>query len=255
MKDLKTISTVIPTFNREIYLKINSDILKYMKRNIKSKKADIIHTVTDLRYAQNFSPDAFSDVLIKRNNTYRLNGKPDSADPMMQRVQNIKYRDQMFIDNMQTHYDGFSSKMTSSYRVWQEQSSAEAKAAREAASAAFWQGVGAVLVVAATAAAAADCDSDACARNTGILGGTVAGSFIRDSFKSSKEAKIHRDTLNEIASSLDGSLSPSVIEMEDTTVTLTGSTNEQFDQWREILKKIYNAETSVTKDIEVVEDI
>ena len=54
---------------------------------------------------------------------------------------------------------------------------------------------------------------------------------------------------------MDLALSPSVIEMEDTTVTLTGSANEQFDQWREILKKIYNAETSVTKDIEVVEDI
>ena len=234
---------------KEIYLKISSDIIKYMKRNIKSKKADTINTVTEIRYAQNYSPTAFSDILSKRNNLYKLNGKPDKDDPMMKRVQSVKYRDQMFIDNMQTHYDGFSSNMTSSYKVWQEQSFAESKAAREAASAAFWQGVAGAVIVAATVAAAGDCDSSACARNTGAVGGAVAGSFFNESFQSSKEAKVHRDALNEIASSLDSTLSPSVIEMEDRTVTLTGTITEQSNQWRAVLQEIYQAETESTKPL------
>ena len=49
--------------------------------------------------------------------------------------------------------------------------------------------------------------------------------------------------------SMDSSLSPSVIEMEDRTVTLTGTAEEQAKQWREILKKIYKAETEQTRDI------
>ena len=234
---------------KEIYLKISSDIIKYMKRNIKPKKADTINTVTEIRYAQNYSPMAFSDILSKRNNLYKLNGKPDTADPMMKRVQSIKYRDQMFIDNMQTHYDGFSSNMTASYKVWQEQSYAESKAAREAKSAAFWQGVAGAVVLAATVAAAGDCDSSACVENTAILGGAVGGAFIAESFQSSKEAKVHRDALNEIAASLDGTLSPSVIEMEDKTVTLTGTIKEQSNQWRAVLKEIYEAETENTKPL------
>lgn len=234
---------------KEIYLKISNDINKYMRRNIKSKKADVINTVTEIRYAQNYSPSAFSDILSKRNNLYKLNGKPDQDDPMMKRVQSIKYRDQMFIDNMQTHYDGFASNMTSSYKVWQEQSFAESKAAREAKSAAFWQGVAGAVVLAATVAAAGDCDSTACIENTAIVGGAVGGAFIAESFQSSKEAKVHRDALNEIAASLDGTLSPSVIEMEDRTVTLTGTIKEQSDQWRAVLQEIYQTENQQTKPL------
>ena len=234
---------------KDIYLQISSDISKYMKRNVKPKKADTINTVTEIRYAQNYSPDAFSDILSKRNNSYKLNGKPDADDPMMKRVKNIELRDQMFIDNMQTHYDGFASNMASSYKIWQEQSFGESKAAREASSAAFWQGVAGAVIVAATIAAAGDCDSAACARNTGAVGGAVAGSFFSNSFQNSKEAKVHRDALNEIASSIDGTLSPSVIEMEDRTITLTGTIKEQSDQWRTVLQEIYKAETQETKPL------
>ena len=234
---------------KDIYLQITSDISKYMKRNVKPKKADTINTVSEIRYAQNYSPEAFSDILSKRNNSYRLNGKPDLDDPMMKRVKNIQLRDQMFIDNMQTHYDGFASNMASSYKIWQEQSFRESKAAREAASAAFWQGVAGAVIVGATVAAAGDCDSAACARNTGAVGGAVAGSFFSESFQKSKEAKVHRDALNEIASSLDGTLSPSVIEMEDRTITLTGTIEEQSDQWRAVLQKIYQAETKEIKPL------
>lgn len=234
---------------KDIYDQISVDMIEYMRRNVKSRRSDTINTVTDIRYAQNYSPAAFSDILSKRNNTYRLNGKPDANDPMMKRVENIKYRDQMFIDNMQTHYDGFASNMTSSYKVWQEQSFAESKAAREAKSAAFWQGVAGAVVLAATVAAAGDCDSSACVENTAILGGAVGGTFIAESFQSSKEAKVHRDALNEIASSLDGTLSPSVIEMEDRTVTLSGTIKEQSSQWRAVLQEIYQAETEKTKPL------
>ena len=37
-----------------------------MDRRINSKNADSIHTVTDLRFAQNFAPDAFSEISKKR---------------------------------------------------------------------------------------------------------------------------------------------------------------------------------------------
>ena len=113
-----------------IYQKINQDIVKYIDRRIKSKNADTIQTVTDIRFAQNFAPDAFSDILSERRGIYTLNGKPDSTDPMIKRIKNIQYRDQMFIDNMQDSYDGFSSDMQSSYRIWQQQSFAESRAAR-----------------------------------------------------------------------------------------------------------------------------
>lgn len=231
-----------------IYKMINSDIAKYIKKRVKSNTADTINIVTDIRYAQNFSPTAFSDILTENRGKYRLQGKPDSDDPMMKRIKNIQYRDQMFIDNMQVTYNGFSSDMQSSYKIWQEQSFAESRAARQAQSAAFWQGVAGAVVLAASAEAASSADSYDSSYYSGIAGVGVAGALFQESFKNSEEAKIHRDSLNEIASSMDSSLSPSVIEMEDRTVTLTGTAEGQAKQWREILKKIYIAETEQTRD-------
>jgi len=246
-KDSKNALKVEPY--KPIFIKINNDIAKYMKKKVRANKADTINTVTDVRYAQNFSPNAFSDILKEVRGKYILNGKPATDDPMMARIQNIKYRDQMFVDNMQTNYEGFSSDMDVSYKIWQEQSYAESKAAREAASAAFWQGVAGALVMGATMAAVGDSNSYESAAWTGAVGGAVAGALFDESFKKSSEAKIHRDSLNEIASAIDGNLSPSVIEMEDTTVTLTGTAAEQSRQWKDILKKIYLAENARTINI------
>lgn len=238
---------------KPIYKKINQDIAKYIDKRINSNSADTIQTVTDIRFAQNFTPDAFSDILSERRGKYTLKGKPDSSDPMIKRVKNIQYRDQMFIDNMQVSYDGFSSDMQSSYRIWQQQSFAESKAAREAQSAAFWQGVAGAVVLAASVAAASNADTYDSSYYSGIAGTAVAGALFAESFQSSDEAKVHRDALNEIAESIDGNLSPSVIEMEDTTVTLTGTAEEQANQWRKILKKIYDAENENSVDLIYIE--
>ena len=236
-----------------IYKQINQDIAKYVDRRINAKNADTIQTVTDIRFAQNFAPDAYSDILSERRGKYTLKGKPDSSDPMIKRIKNIQYRDQMFIDNMQASYNGFSSDMQASYRIWQQQSFAESKAAREAQSAAFWQGVAGAVVLAASVAAASSADSYDSSYYSGIAGTAVAGALFAESFQSSEEAKVHRDALNEIAESIDGNLSPSVIEMEDTTVTLTGTAKEQSDQWRRILKKIYDAENENSVDLIYIE--
>ena len=238
-----------------IYRKINSDLASYLRKRINASKTEVIHTTAEIRFAQDFSPGAFSDILREKRGKYTLKGRPSSDDPMMKRVQNIKYRDAMFIDTMQTHYDSFYSEMKPNYSIWQQEGYVESKAAREAASRATGQMFGAILMGALTVAAASECDSQSCIRNVATVGAAATGVIAAKSVKSRKESKIHLNQLNELGKSLDSALSPSVIEMEDTTVTLTGSANEQFDQWREILKKIYNAETSVTKDIEVVEDI
>tara|TARA_Y100000590_G_scaffold460155_1_gene618837 strand:- start:7067 stop:8302 length:1236 start_codon:yes stop_codon:yes gene_type:complete len=238
-----------------IYKKINDDISSYLRKRMNASKVEAIHTTAQIRFARDFSPGAFSDILIEKRGKYTLKGRPASDDPMMKRVQNIKYRDEMFIDTMQSHYDSFYSEMKPNYSTWQKEGYVESKAAREAAARATGQMFGAILMGALTVAAASECDSQSCIRNVGAVGAAATGTLAAKSAKSRKESKIHLNQLNEMGKSLDAALSPSVIEMEDTTITLTGSANEQFSQWKEILTKIYNTETSVSKEIEVVEDI
>jgi hypothetical protein len=51
------------------------------------------------------------------------------------------------------------------------------------------------------------------------------------------------ETLKELGGSLSAEIEPQVIELEDRSVTLTGSVQDQYGQWREILRGIYEAET------------
>ena len=43
--------------------------------------------------------------------------------------------------------------------------------------------------------------------------------------------------------SFEAEVEPQVIELEDRTVTLTGTVDNQYDQWRNILYDIYMTET------------
>ena len=145
---------------------------------------------------------------------------PAASDPMLQRVAAVRYRDQMFVDNVQEQYNLFSSNMKESYRFWQSQSCAEVVRKREARNKAIFKGVVGALLIAGAAAAASDnsYSGEAAAVAAGVAGAVL----LTESWQDSKEAKVHSEVINELASTIDGQLAPQIIEIEDQTVTLTG---------------------------------
>ena len=71
----------------------------------------------------------------------------------------------------------------------------------------------------------------------------AAGAYaFKGGLDKSAEAKIHAAALKELSSSLSNQLEPHTIKVSDRTVTLKGTVEEQYAQWREILKEIYLAE-------------
>jgi hypothetical protein len=55
---------------------------------------------------------------------------------------------------------------------------------------------------------------------------------------------MHLESLQELGESLENEVAPRVIDLQDRTITLTGTVEEQYAQWREILADIYAAETA-----------
>ena len=53
---------------------------------------------------------------------------------------------------------------------------------------------------------------------------------------------MHMEALEELGLSLESEVAPQVISLEDRTITLTGSVEEQYEQWREILADLYAVE-------------
>ena len=128
---------------------------------------------------------------------------------MLARARAIRVQDQLFMEQMQTHYEAFAGRMQNSYAVWQEQSIVEAKAARKASGKALGQTIlGGILVGLGTVAAITNNDNSI-AKGLGSVAGIAGGSvLIAEGFQTRAEAKVHREAFTELGSSLDLELAP-----------------------------------------------
>jgi len=70
----------------------------------------------------------------------------------------------------------------------------------------------------------------------------AGGGLIKSGLERRAEANIHSLALEELGQSLEADITPQVIDLEDRTVQLSGTIDDQYSQWREILSDIYAAE-------------
>jgi hypothetical protein len=82
-------------------------------------------------------------------------------------------------------------------------------------------------------------------RAAGSVGIAAGGYIARAGFEKDAEAQIHIEALQELGDSLEASIAPQVIELEDRTITLTGTVDNQYNQWREILHSIYKLDNEI----------
>jgi hypothetical protein len=136
--------------------------------------------------------------------------------------------------------------MWPSYENWRQLNMTERKAMREIKRKALTrQLLGALLIAGAIAAGSSDSSGVAAVQAGMILAG---GMVIIEGFNISKEAEIHEAAIQELSESFGGEMQPVVMEFEGQQYELTGSAEEQFNQWRALLRKIYFAETGFEPD-------
>jgi hypothetical protein len=239
-----------------VYRDIANDLISKFKSLSRSDRL-AIRDVSKLKFARSFAPEAFEGYLVesaaeKGGNAAltRAVRLPAQSDPMMVRIGTIQQRNHVFVDTLQGHYDNFSGSMAGPYNEWRRLSYEETIAIqalkRESKEKLT---TGTIAIIASIAAASSD---NRAAQIAGIRGIAGAGGLIKQSLQLRAEAKMHSLTLEELGQSLEAEITPQVIELEDRTVQLSGSIEDQYSQWREILSDIYAAEiaelpTSVDK--------
>ena len=87
---------------------------------------------------------------------------------------------------------------------------------------------------------------------TGFVGALAGAALFDQAISDNQEAKIHKETINEVSKSFDGEIAPQVVEMEGLQVKLEGNIQNQFDQWQTILADIYESESSQTNEFEIL---
>ena len=225
-----------------LYNNVANDLLAWRKRNLDESNITEIRTISEMLFAKRFSSEVFDSYLGQdRNGVYQITSLPADGDPLLQRVRDIRERDFMFIDTVQDYYATYVRQMRLPYDSWREQSYHETIELRELEASAKRRFIaGAAAVVGGLAAATQGSNYGT---QVGGAFGVGAGAYlIRSGFDKRAEARMHMEALEELGQSLESEVAPQVISLEDRTITLTGSVEEQYEQWREILADLYAVE-------------
>ena len=195
--------------------------------------------------ARSYSDETFGKYIREtRSGKVRVRDLPADNDPKFERVQQLRAREEIFIDELQNHYQIFASDVGESYLSWQQDSFPEAKEYREARRQVRRErGLGIASAVAAVVLATQGGNNDA-VRAGAIAGGIAAGGLIYKSFRTRADSKIHFEQLKESGQTLDLELGPKNIAFEDKTAELTGTAAEQFQQHRDYLQEWYADEAT-----------
>lgn len=231
-----------------VYNTIANDLLQAHSK-LRPEDRENVRLTTELLFAQSFSPDSFDGYLAKnRSGVYLVMRLPAAGDPMLERIDTIRERDNMYVDTMQEYYNSFGVEMIGPYQEWRKLSYEEAVAQQELEAEARRRLIaGAVAVAAGIAGMSSSDSSSQAAGNVAVIGG---GYLLKSGLEKRNEAQIHVQALEELGMSLEAEITPQVIDLEDRSITLSGNVEEQYAQWREVLADIYATEIGSLEGLE-----
>ena len=230
-----------------VYNDVANDLIRY-RQKLNPDEIYTIRKITELKFARQFSPEAFSNhIETDRRGNLVIKRLPAENDPTLERIRRIRLRDNMFVDTMQDYYISFEGDMEQPYRDWRRMSYEETLSLRQLRNEANVRLLGGAIAV--VGGILAQGSSSSVARTAGIVGIGAGAYAVKEGLDRREEAKIHVQAIEELGGSLNAELEPRTIELDNNTVTLTGTVNDQYDQWKEILRNIYITETGQTEQI------
>lgn len=230
---------------QNIYNRISNDLL-LARQEISATEVTTIRQVAQIDFAADLLPGVYREYLSQdRKGRLEVERLPAEDDPMMDRIAKIREREAMFVDVLNQHYAFFSEEMEGPYDSWRKFSYEELLAFEAVRRKARTQQILGAIAVLGAILVSPGSGAEAAVRDVAMIGGMAA---IQAGFSTSKEAKIHKEALQELSASFDAEVEPLVVEIEGHTVRLTGSVEEQYQAWRELLQQIYTTETGLPAD-------
>ncbi len=199
---------------QDIYAAIANDLL-LVHQGLAQAALDEIHNVSQLRYASDLSPEAFSRYLEEDELGFlRVTRLPASNDPLLRNVADIGARNDIFIDTIDEYYEALYQDVKPIYDIWRQYSFeqvTEERASLERARS----------------------------------GNSNSGSFeaISQNYNRYKWSKIFEQEFVALASGFVSETAPAVLELSRNVNGLSGPVEEQYAQWRVLLRGLFDIET------------
>ncbi|MDE0646409.1 MAG: hypothetical protein OXH84_09300 [Gammaproteobacteria bacterium] len=219
------------------YRKLADSMLDYMEALSSDEKQEI-RTVSKMRFAREITPEAFGDYLsFSEEGEVELLRLPANDDPVMDKVEQIRDREYLFIDTLDEYYSNFASKVKDPLSSWRQQTYDVAIALREDRNKARVRLIAGISMVLSGAVMQRSSDTlKEYAGYTGVIGGSTE---VLGSIANRANIRLLTSRLQEIGLGASEAISPYAIELENATYSLEGTVDEQFDQLKELLREQY----------------
>src|SRR5687767_3717131 len=231
---------------QNVYAEIANDLV-IARDKLTALDRENIRKVASLKFAQDLAPDAMQGMTaVDKNGITQVTRLPAEGDPTLGRIERIRERDTAVVDTVNDYYASFAQNMDDSYDSWRQTSFTELEKEMRARSSARTRTVlGAAALIASIFAPNSCSTYDACRindamRTAGTMGGIAA---VMSGIKKYADARVHADALKELTQSFQAEVAPQVVEVEGHTLRLTGTAEDQYREWRKLLRQLYLEET------------
>lgn len=239
---------------QNVYNEIAND-LKARLDELSAEEVGRIRRVAELRFMQELAPRVYDDYLAETDRgRYEIRRLPAENDPMLRRLRQVRERDNLFVDTLNEHYANFYYGIAIPYEGWRKAAREQAVTYREMRRSALIRGLAGIVVVAGAASMNTDSDSGTARRTKRALQSfAIHGGLevIGSAFRRNAEARLHKESIRELADSFSSEAAPMVVTVKGQTRRLTGTAEAQYEQWRRLLHEIYEAETGFPDDLQV----
>jgi len=200
---------------QDIYNQIANDLLA-ARNNLGDEILAEINLVTQMKYASDLAPDTFSHTLEQdADGLLAVTSLLADNDPMLARVADIQYRHHLFIDTVDEYYETLYNDIKPAYVLWRRYSIDEVIETEET-------------------------QLEAEVNNYGTASSFLSLSQRYDRFKWSK---IFEREFIELASGFNTELAPAMLELNTQVHGLNGTMEQQYREWRGVLKSLFELET------------
>ncbi|MBR9911120.1 MAG: hypothetical protein GYB33_12300 [Gammaproteobacteria bacterium] len=195
---------------QNLYNQIANDLLA-VKNAMAASQLRNIKRVSELLYAIDLSPETFAPLVASNpDGTTRVVRLLAADDPMLDRVARMRHRHHLFIDTVDEYYAAMHLETRPVYDLWRLYSREQ------------------MLVTLAE-------------ERLGKSVSNRAGGFalISNRYDRYNASKIFEQEWTELASGFTGEIAPAILALNSRVYGLTGSVEQQYLQWRDILRQIY----------------
>ena len=225
-----------------LYNRIANDLLSARER-FSDEYLQSLREISRLRFAADLAPEAFEKYLrVSKSGRVRIERLPSADDPMVSRIDEVRGRDDMFVDTLNEYYADFYARMGEPYDHWRHYSFEEQMELRAISRQARKRAILAGLLILGGAAASSSSAVGRAATAGAYTGGILAA---QSAMEKSREGKIHKAALKELAASFDAEIESVLVDVAGQTLRLEGSAEAQYAEWRQLLSEIFATESGL----------